>query len=236
MKSHGSLSNFLHLNKGKLLVLFFFCIIIICFFKFKTNSKDNEEYDYLSNSQYSTAVSLFNECTITECNNLFLGDSITARCDFNKLFNKTDIINRGIGSDVTEGVLNRLDQVYKLNPKKIFLLIGINDLALHIKEDTIIRNYSKILYGINKNLPDTMVYVESIYPVAASQNIPNESIVRINKRIDKLVKEYENCKYIDVYTSLVSNDVINAGYSDDGIHLNDEGYMVIKSILQEYVE
>lgn len=60
---------------------------------------------------------------------LFLGDSLTARYDLNKYYAKYYTVNSGIGGNITTNILDDMDKrVYKYKPKKVFLLIGINDL------------------------------------------------------------------------------------------------------------
>ncbi|MFT4019161.1 MAG: hypothetical protein QM668_19515 [Agriterribacter sp.] len=46
--------------------------------------------------------------------------------------------NRGIGSDVTEGYINRINDIFELEPKICFIEGGVNDLARNIPEDIII--------------------------------------------------------------------------------------------------
>ena len=71
---------------------------------------------------------------------VFLGNSITARGNWSEWFNNKRIINRGISGDRTDGVLYRLDEVISSKPKKIFLLIGVNDIKykMGIAESTLL--------------------------------------------------------------------------------------------------
>ena len=52
---------------------------------------------------------------------VFLGDSMTDNGNWKDLFPHEHVINMGIGGDTTQGLLNRLPQVIRLKPKKIFL-------------------------------------------------------------------------------------------------------------------
>ena len=63
---------------------------------------------------------------------IMLGNSITDGCEWSELFQNSNIKNRGISGDITEGVLYRLDEVTRSKPAKVFLLIGINDLHWHL--------------------------------------------------------------------------------------------------------
>ena len=77
-----------------------------------------------------------------------LGDSITARGDWKKLLENEHIVNLGIDGDCTEGVLNRVTTVVELEPKTVFLMIGVNDLCTSIPLETVFENYKKILKSL----------------------------------------------------------------------------------------
>ena len=54
---------------------------------------------------------------------VFLGNSITAGGkDWSKRLNEPNIKNRGIGGDVTEGVLARLDELIYFKPQHCFFI------------------------------------------------------------------------------------------------------------------
>ena len=59
----------------------------------------------------------------------FLGNSITEGAkSWNKRLNQRNLVNRGISGDITEGMLERLGEIYYYKPSSSFILIGINDL------------------------------------------------------------------------------------------------------------
>ena len=65
-------------------------------------------------------------------------------CNWNEFFGKVNIKNIkniGISGDVVKGVIERLDNVESSNPKKIFLMIGINDLGKEISVYQILIDY-----------------------------------------------------------------------------------------------
>lgn len=60
---------------------------------------------------------------------IFLGNSITEGGKWRQLLKDSTVINRGIAGDNTFGVLARLDELVKLKPASLFVLIGTNDLS-----------------------------------------------------------------------------------------------------------
>src|SRR3954470_24562286 len=62
---------------------------------------------------YKTRMAQFESEPVVTGKIIFLGNSITQGGDWKKLLNDSTIINRGIGGDITFGVLKRLDDVIK---------------------------------------------------------------------------------------------------------------------------
>lgn len=58
---------------------------------------------------------------------IFLGDSITDRCEWFELLSNPNVKNRGLSGDKTSGVLDRLSEITESKPFKVFIMIGVND-------------------------------------------------------------------------------------------------------------
>ena len=140
-------------------------------------------------------------------------------------------MNRGIGSDTSEGVLHRLEEVIARNPEKIFLMIGINDLGSKIPQDTIEGNIQKIVDQLTSALPDCESYLESVLPVETC------SLKKIHGAIEMISRDADRCEYIDLYglfideTGSLKQEMISA----DGVHLNGEGYRIWVEAIQDYI-
>lgn len=177
---------------------------------------------------------------------VFLGDSITEFFRVNEFFPDAYVINRGIGSDTSEGVLNRLpESVYELYPLKVFILIGTNDIAARKTEKNITGNIWGIITQIQQNSPKTDIYLESIYPVSAEKNKKikrlylgarnNEKICNINAKL-KIMSNEKGITYIDVYSHLINEEGnIKLEYTVEGLHLSVCGYHKVAEILMPYV-
>ena len=101
-------------------------------------------------------------------NIVMLGDSITDYYDLDKYFGEDKlIVNSGISGNKTSDILSDMkNRVYRYNPSKVFLLIGINNF-LHddITPDEMVNQIDEIVTEIHEKLPNTIIYIESIYPV-----------------------------------------------------------------------
>lgn len=180
-----------------------------------------------------TADSLasFKAHPITSNDLVFLGNSITAHCNWAKLFNDNRLKNRGISGDLTFGVLERLDDVISGHPKKVFILIGINDMSRNVADSIIIRNHKRIIERIRAGSPSTIIYFCTLLPVNASfGKFPNhygkdEHLLAINDAIRKY--KAKNVKIIDLYPNFLdSENRLKAEYTTDGLHPNAAGYQV----------
>lgn len=178
---------------------------------------------------YAKKVAEFNANPIKPDDIVFLGNSITMRCDWAKLFNDQRLKNRGISGDITFGVLDRLDEVIAGHPKKIFILIGINDVSRNIPDSVIELNHRRIIARIRAGSPSTQIYFNTLLPVNASFNKfknhygKDEHILAINKAIRKL--KAKKVTIIDLYPNFLDADNhLKAEYTADGLHPNDLGY------------
>lgn len=200
----------------------------------------NEEVPYNENPYYVERTDLFNGVELAENSTIFIGDSITQRGLWNELFPEENVINRGVNSDTTEGVKNRLDDIVSSNPEKVFLMIGINDLYAEKTTDEIVSNYEDILNQFKSESPNTKVYVQSVLPLNyemyyAGDKIKNETIKDLNKELKNLSTRF-NYTFIDLYSKFEKNGQLNKQLSYDGIHLSGEGYNVWKESIEKYIQ
>lgn len=190
-----------------------------------------------SGFHYQERTTLFNELTIPPDSIVFLGDSLTFRTEWSELFPEEIVINRGIGRDTTAGVLKRLDHIIEAKPKKIFILIGVNDLKSRKSVSAIIHNYAKIITSIQSRSPKTDIFIQSLLPVNNKKYgniLSNDTIKTMNKDLQALAKK-TGVQYIDLYSAFSQNDQLPDKYTVDGIHLTGEGYILWRESIKQYV-
>jgi len=181
---------------------------------------------------YERRLSQFSELPVSSDAVVFLGDSLTDEGRWSEIFPELKIFNRGVSADRTEHVLARLDQITKGHPKIIFIMIGTNDLKFGISPEKIISNYREILQSIQKQSPNTKVFVQSLLPRKASFQ---KHIEKINHDLLLLSKHY-GCTYIDLYPAFLDkNGAIKKEYSNDALHLLGAGYLKWKELLDPYI-
>jgi hypothetical protein len=190
---------------------------------------------------YMQRASLFSKLTITSKDIVFIGNSITNGAEWNELFPQKRVKNRGISGDTSEGVYDRLDPVVKGKPAKIFILIGINDISRGIEVETIVQNMKRIVEKIQNESPKTKIYIQSILPVNPDFGMfkghqKPQLIKEINQQYQNIAKEY-NVNYINLYPHFLEEgtDRMNEKYTNDGLHLLGEGYLLWSEIIKPYL-
>ena len=173
---------------------------------------------------------------------VFLGNSITARAQWNELLELPLARNRGISGDTTFGILERLGEVTQGRPAQIFLLIGINDISRDYPDALILRNYEAIIARIQKESPMTQLVVQTILPVNSDfgeyerHYHKDGHIAQVNGGIQRLA-EKNGVAFIDLHPLFLDGSgKLKAEFSDEGLHLNEKGYQHWASILRPYVQ
>ncbi len=206
---------------------------------FDSNSKDKVKTSILNHRNiYSQRVSLFKLLPKSKDDIIFIGNSITSGCEWSEILNNLNVKNRSIGGDNTSGILNRIDEVLESKPRKIFIMAGINDLDEKIESNKILKNYVGMVKHIKSLSPGTKIFIQSILPVNEGYSyykIKNKSILNLNLEIKKLAEE-NGITYIDIYSHLLDpSGQLDKRYTNDGLHLLGEGYLVWKEIIEQYV-
>lgn len=170
--------------------------------------------------------------------NIFIGDSHIQNFPTQLLFKNPQNVNRGINSDVSLGVLHRLDKILASKPARIFIEIGVNDLMNGLPVNQLLVHYEKIVKRIITESPDTKIYVLSILPtswyISNTQTALQFPILLVNEELAKM----KNVTYINLYDSLVDDvGALNKKYdSGDRLHLNYIGYEIITEQFKPYLE
>jgi len=204
-------------------------------------SAQNKTTETKYSPYYLHKKSMFESLPNTPSEIIFLGNSITDGCNWTELFSDLRVKNRGISGDVTEGIINRLDEVAESNPSKIFIMIGINDLARGKSKKEILDNYKIIVDRIIEASPKTQIYIESILPVNDSYSrfkkhySKADSVVSLNNDLENLAKE-KGQTYIDLFSSFINSEgKLKDEFTEDGLHLNGKAYQLWKSLIEKYV-
>ncbi|MBA2499516.1 MAG: sialate O-acetylesterase [Chitinophagaceae bacterium] len=185
---------------------------------------------------YSVRVGHFNSYPNHKKDIIFLGNSISLGTEWQELLQHKRVRNRGISGDISFGVIERLREITEGNPRKVFILIGINDIARGIPDDIIVDNYRRIIRQIKIESPRTEIFFQTILPVNNEfkdrhQFNKDDHIHTVNSLLKQLVL-IENIHLIDLHPHFLNKEnKLDKKYTYDGLHLNADGYKKWASIL-----
>lgn len=111
-----------------------------------------------------------------------------------------------------EGDINK---AINLSPANLFLTYGLNDVELYGDSSDFIKEYEKVIKDIQSKLPNTKIYVNSIFKVkdkAISESPSLKNVPQFNTAIINMCNKL-GVTYIDG-----SSIVDESSYEDDGIH------------------
>lgn len=170
---------------------------------------------------------------IGQVNTVMLGDSITQRGRWEEMFPGQRIANRGIGADMVTGAHRRLPTILALKPKKLFLMIGVNDIINGWDAETVAAGYGKLL-GEAKG---PKLYVQSVFLCGPRfcDDGKRQEVVKLNQALKALAARH-GATFIDVAPAFSRDGVMRDDLSIDGLHLNGAGYQLWRDLLRPYVE
>ncbi|MBO9201914.1 MULTISPECIES: GDSL-type esterase/lipase family protein [Niastella] len=207
-------------------------LVLFIFGKRRHHSKGTLEYANHLNDEKNT---LLQHLSIHKGDVVFIGNSITERFPLNEMFGSIRLKNRGIANNQTRHVLDRIGAVARSQPEQIFIEIGLNDLAQKIPQNQILTNLKAIIDTIKYNSPVTLIYIESILPTNGPNKYLMPAIVHLNGALKSFCR-HNRTVFIDMFKAFEVEHHMNNTLTTDGTHLNYDGYLQYKHILEKYLD
>ncbi|RZI48625.1 SGNH/GDSL hydrolase family protein [Lactococcus kimchii] len=162
---------------------------------------------------------------------------------------KQHIYNRAVRATTTSFLLEHFEtQILDLEPSKIFINIGTNDIGFEVAEDEFLANYVEIMQRIAKNLPQTEVYVMRYYPIntvdfgadadekTLFETRSNEKFQAASDKI-KVLAEKQGFHFISANQNLADESGnLKKELTFDGAHLLPAGFEVVLENLKPYLD
>ena len=173
---------------------------------------------------------------------VFVGNSITDMAPWVEMFRSDEatplpIVNRGNSGTYSTEQSDNLESYLINKPKKLFMMIGTNDIAtsggLDFQPTQVLAYVKSIVQRVHKRSPETRVYLYSIL----NNNTPNrpaERWLETNRLVKAFVDETNEdwLNYVDLYDVL--SDVASGGvWSYDKLHLTAASYQKWTEALRE---
>lgn len=169
---------------------------------------------------------------------VFVGDSITEGIPFFEIIDGSKVVSeKGYTIRKAQKDINKITEA---RPQHIFVQLGLNDMLYDISSEKFAEDYSEFIQNINTALPETDIYVQSIFPVSEElekkrPELSNAKIEEFNGAIKKMAEEAK-VRFVDVALILKDADGrMNPEYTSDGIHLEYRSYILWFDYLKDTV-
>ena len=191
---------------------------------------------------YVRRATLFEEFPIGKKDIVMLGNSLTDGCEFNELLNNRHIKNRGIVGDIIQGMIDRIGPIIEGQPKKLFIMGGVNDISHDVSADSIARAMEKLIVMVKQGSPRTRIYLQSLLPfnndVREWKLLKGRDhvVVEANALL-KQVAHRQGVTWIDLYPLFVDDEGrLRADLTNDGLHLMGKGYLIWRDAVKPFIK
>ena len=181
---------------------------------------------------------------------LFIGDSIaTGFNDYSKLnaenvaasVNMTPYKAHAESIALSDGSTgSALSYAEKMQPERIFLMLGFNGLNSPIAMEG---SFRTLVEKLETACPNAVIYLYSITPLtadssaAASIGVDNSNVISFNEYLKGMSAEL-GVVYLDIYSKMIDNTgTLRSDYNEyDGMHISAPTYDLILSYTQRYIQ
>lgn len=191
---------------------------------------------------YARRATLFDELPIGKKDIVMLGNSLTDGCEFNELLNNRHIKNRGIVGDIVQGLIDRIDPIIKGQPRKLFIMCGVNDISHDVSADSIARAMERLIVMVKQGSPRTKIYLQSLLPfnndVREWKLLKGRDhvVVEANRLLEQVARR-QRVTWINLYPLFVDDQGrLRADLTNDGLHLMGKGYLIWRDALRPHLK
>lgn len=190
---------------------------------------------------YARRATLFDLLPVYSSDIIMLGNSLTDGAEWNELFDNCHVKNRGIVGDIIPGFFERLEPILKGQPRKIFIMGGVNDISHGVSADSIVSAMTQVVTTIQARCPKTEIYVQSMLPFNNDVRLwkllkgREQVVVDGNKGLECMCQRL-GVTFINLYPLFVGEDgKMKPEYTNDGLHLMGGAYLIWRDALLPYI-
>lgn len=190
---------------------------------------------------YARRATLFDLLPVYSSDIIMLGNSLTDGAEWNELFDNCHVKNRGIVGDIIPGFFERLEPILKGQPRKIFIMGGVNDISHGVSADSIVSAMTQVVTTIQARCPKTEIYVQSMLPFNNDVHLwkllkgREQVVVDGNKGLESMCQRL-GVTFINLYPLFVGeNGKMKPEYTNDGLHLMGGAYLIWRDALLPYI-
>lgn len=190
----------------------------------EVNPKDFKNVTVSKSSVNTVPISIYKEYFKED---LFIGDSITEELKYYKFLYDNNVFSKiGLNTDTLRKLIP--DEDFGIEPKNIYLMMGLNDSVFVKTEEKFKERYLAMLDALQTKFPDAKIYLQAIFPVSKALDekedarVNNTKINSFNEVIKTIASE-RGLDYLDFSYLLKENEDY---FEPDGMHLKSKFHKV----------
>ena len=170
--------------------------------------------------------------------NAFYGSSSIRLWDqMNNDLHPHHTVNLGFGGSSYYWCNHFFEEVFQhVNPHRVILYAGDNDLGSGTSQEEILRNIERLHSKIKTKNPHTQVIIISVKPSPNRLSLRDKT-EKLNQEIASFITS-ENGDFINVFSEMLSTNGTYRPelYVEDMLHLNEKGYEIWKRVVGAYLD
>jgi len=215
---------------------------LIALFLFLCSTLTASAQHNFHNSYYDAKRALHESIPAVQGAIVMLGNSLTERGSWAEYFPGTDVLNRGIGGDIFAGMIDRVVDIMRNKPTKVFIMAGANDILFHnISAADFEKKYLTLIAKVTEQAPNCKIYLSSILPVnekVKPENTflaeKNGTIIAMNALVKTIAKK-TGATFIDIHSHMLEDGLLKPSFTEDGVHVNEKGYLIWSRQLKNFI-
>ena len=209
----------------------------------------------LPHSSFGMRGTYMSMMPLTSNDVLFFGDEMVKNAEWSELLRNPNVKNRGTNwgyekanacMSYTSGDVDctfaNVSGVKKEEPKQVLLYTGTGEINAGTSVTTVFSNYKKIVEKIRGYAPNAKISLISLIPTRSYNN--NARVKQFNEKLLDYAANTENVEYIDIFSTLASNDQPKDEYfctygspaNENENYIYGDGYIAIAQVLARYID
>src|SRR3989338_4472426 len=171
---------------------------------------------------------------------LFVGASTIRRWDLKKYFSSYPTINRGFGGSGIDDLITYRERIItRYKPTVVIIKSGDNDIGKYAPQE-IASHVLQLIRDIKQDLPQVRVgFISLTAAPCFPKHVP--LVLETNALLNESLKDFSHVHFIDITNALNINNRIDhraakSLFLGDRKHLNDQGYTIISSHVNAFLE
>ncbi len=169
---------------------------------------------------------------------IFIGGKLLGNLDAKRVYENSNILTLGFRNTGIDELTLNINKILPKRAKQVVFFTLVEDLLASEHPDSIVSKTTNLMRVIETKMPETNVVLVGLTPVSPVMQRKfqdNNVLLHINAGLSK-ANNSKNISFCNAFYELVNEEgELETSYTLDGIYLNREGQLALKSYLEGYL-